>query len=49
MRLLLIPDKFKGSLTAEEVRAAISDGVRAVFPEADTIGFPASDGGDGFL
>lgn len=44
-----MPDKFKGSLTAAGVRTAIAEGVRAVFPEADIVGFPASDGGDGFL
>jgi glycerate kinase len=49
MRLVLIPDKFKGSLTGEEVRAALAAGVRDVFPEAGLVGFPASDGGDGFL
>ena len=49
MRLVLIPDKFKGSLTAEEVRSAIEAGVLEVFPDAELVGFPASDGGDGFL
>ena len=49
MRIILIPDKFKGSLSAEGVRAAIAEGVRAVYPQADLMGFPASDGGDGFL
>ena len=49
MRLLLIPDKFKGSLTAAEVCSAISSGIQEVFPEAEITTFPASDGGDGFL
>lgn len=49
MRLILIPDKFKGSLTAREVREAIAAGVLAVFPDAELVSFPASDGGDGFL
>lgn len=49
MRLILIPDKFKGSLTSKEVREAISAGVLEVFPDADLISFSASDGGDGFL
>ncbi len=49
MRLILIPDKFKGSMTAKEVREAIGAGVLEVFPDAELIGFPASDGGDGFL
>ncbi len=49
MRLVLIPDKFKGSLTARQVREAIAAGVREVYPDAALKGFPASDGGDGFL
>lgn len=46
---MLMPDKFKGSLTAAGVRTAMAEGMHAVFPEAKIIGFPASDGGDGFL
>lgn len=49
MRLVLIPDKFKGSLTAAEVRQAIEAGVREVYPRAEFACFAASDGGDGFL
>lgn len=47
--MVLIPDKFKGSLTAAEVSLAIEEGVRTVFPRAECMGFPVSDGGDGFL
>ncbi len=49
MKLLLIPDKFKGSLTASEVIESIRRGVHAVFPEAMVHSVQASDGGDGFL
>ncbi|MCO5723864.1 glycerate kinase [Robiginitalea marina] len=49
MRMVLIPDKFKGSLTAAEVTLAIEKGVRSVIPGAEFMNFPASDGGDGFL
>ena len=49
MRLLLIPDKFKGSLTAEEVVSAIRAGVNRVVPEAIMDSIQASDGGEGFL
>ena len=49
MKLLLIPDKFKGSLTASEVVEAISKGVRSVHPEAIIDSILASDGGEGFL
>ncbi len=49
MKIVLIPDKFKGSLTAAEVRLAIEAGVRQVYPDAEIASFEASDGGDGFL
>lgn len=49
MRFILIPDKFKGSLSAEEVIAALSNGIRRVYPHAEIHSVIASDGGDGFL
>ncbi|MEM9142766.1 MAG: glycerate kinase [Bacteroidota bacterium] len=49
MRILLIPDKFKGSLTAQEVIFAISQGIRLSRPQAKIRSLLASDGGDGFL
>ena len=49
MNFLLIPDKFKGSLTAKEVIAAISKGILSVDKNAKIQSVIASDGGDGFL
>ena len=49
MRILLIPDKFKGSLTAQEVVDAMSRGIRSIHPVARIDSILASDGGDGFL
>ncbi|MDM9632636.1 glycerate kinase [Robiginitalea aurantiaca] len=49
MRFALIPDKFKGSLSAAGVCKALESGIRAVYPNADIRSFAASDGGDGFL
>ncbi len=49
MNFVLIPDKFKGSLTANEVMMAMENGIRDVLPEAGVTGFLVSDGGDGFL
>lgn len=49
MKILILPDKFKGSLTAKEVINAISKGVINVFPDAEITSVLASDGGDGFL
>jgi glycerate kinase len=49
MRILIAPDKFKGSLTAVEAAAAIAEGALRVYPEADAIQFPVADGGEGTL
>ncbi len=46
-RVVLAPDKFKGSLTAPEVAAALARGIRAVVPAADVHTVPVADGGDG--
>lgn len=49
MKYLLVPDKFKGSATAEEVVDALSKGIRSADKEAHIDAVIASDGGDGFL
>jgi hypothetical protein len=41
------PDKFKGSLTAAEVAAALAAGLLDVLPGPETIKLPVADGGDG--
>lgn len=48
-RVLVAPDKFKGSLPAQEVARALADGVRRVHPDADVDCLPVADGGDGTL
>lgn len=48
-RVLVASDKFKGSLTAAEVAAAVSAGVRRVVPDAVLDAVPVADGGDGTL
>lgn len=45
MRVLVAPDKFKGSLTAAEVATAVADGLEAA--GLDTVTLPLADGGDG--
>lgn len=45
--VVVAPDKFKGSLTAVEVAAAVAEGVRAEVPDATVIELPLADGGDG--
>ncbi|SHJ54731.1 glycerate kinase [Arenibacter nanhaiticus] len=49
MKVLLIPDKFKGSLRAEEVILALSKGILRLAPKTAIFTVLASDGGDGFL
>lgn len=49
MKILLAPDKFKDSLTAEAVCRSMEDGIHEVDPTAEILSFPLSDGGDGFL
>ena len=49
MNILLIPDKFKGSLTAKEVIAAIKKGILEFEPSSIVNHVIASDGGDGFI
>jgi len=46
-RVVLAPDKFKGSLTAAEVAEALAAGLRDVLPGLETIMLPVADGGDG--
>ncbi|MEM9259847.1 MAG: glycerate kinase, partial [Bacteroidota bacterium] len=47
--ILIAPDKFKGSLTAEEVCEAIAAGLRTRHPEVNIRFAPLADGGDGSL
>lgn len=49
MKILLIPDKFKGALAANEVISAIANGVKGAMPNAEIHSILASDGGEGFL
>lgn len=48
-RVLLAPDKFKGTLTAAEVAGHLSTGLRSVLPEMEVVVVPVADGGDGTL
>lgn len=47
MKILLAPDKFRGSLTAAEVCKAMSEGIRKVLPDAEILPIPMADGGEG--
>ncbi|WP_433860035.1 glycerate kinase [Streptomyces kronopolitis] len=45
--MLIAADKFKGSLTAVEVAAHVTAGLRRVLPGLDVVAVPVADGGDG--
>lgn len=47
MRVVVAPDKFKGSLTAREVADRVAAGIAAVVGEVDVVRVPVADGGDG--
>jgi len=48
LRVLIMPDKFKGTLAAAGVCAAIARGWKSVRPQDELELLPMSDGGDGF-
>jgi len=47
MKILIAPDKFKGSLSAFEVADNIEKGILKVFPKAIVVKVPMADGGEG--
>ena len=47
MRILIAPDKFKGTLSADEVAENIAAGLREVLPDAKIDIAPMADGGEG--
>jgi glycerate 2-kinase len=46
-RVVLAPDKFKGSLPATRVARALARGIRGVRPQVEVVEFPVADGGEG--
>ncbi|HEX5881666.1 MAG TPA: glycerate kinase [Actinomycetota bacterium] len=49
MRVVVAPDKFKGSLTAAQVAARVAAGLARAAPGAEVLEMPVADGGDGTL
>ena len=49
MKILLCPDKFKGSLSAAQACEAIAQGIRRHSANAEVVLHPLADGGDGLL
>ncbi|MGB3465385.1 MAG: glycerate kinase [Cyclobacteriaceae bacterium] len=49
MKVIIAPDKFKGSLSALQVCKAIERGIRQILPQIEIISHPLGDGGEGSL
>lgn len=49
MRIVVAPDKFKGSLDAAAVASHLSRGIRETLPDARVTAVPMADGGEGTL
>jgi glycerate 2-kinase len=49
VRIVVAPDKFKGTLTASEAARAMAAGASRAHPGAEVIVVPAADGGEGTL
>lgn len=49
MKIVVAPDKFKGSLSAADAAAAIARGVRRAWPGAEIRQVPVADGGEGTM
>jgi glycerate kinase len=46
-KVILAPDSFKGTLSAQEVCDVMERAIRARYPEAEIIAIPVADGGEG--
>ena len=49
MRILIVPDKLKGSLSAAEAASAIRRGILRELPGASIVEMPIADGGEGTM
>ncbi|ENX33565.1 hypothetical protein F889_02226 [Acinetobacter colistiniresistens] len=49
MKVVIAPDSFKDSLSAQEIAQAIASGWQQVFPDAEIIQCPMADGGEGSI
>ncbi|AUP79884.1 glycerate kinase [Flavivirga eckloniae] len=47
MKIILAPDKFKGSLTGIQFCNAVEEGIKDIIPSAEIVKLPLADGGDG--
>ena len=48
-KILVAIDSLKGCLSTQEANRAAAEGIHSVWPEAEVVEVPVSDGGEGFL
>jgi len=46
-KIIIAPDSFKGTLTAEKATDIIADEIRKAFPDCEIVKMPIADGGEG--
>ena len=49
MKIIVALDSFKGCLSSAEANQAAAEGILLLYPQAEVIQIPVSDGGEGFL
>jgi len=49
LKIVIAPDKFKGSLTASQAAQSVEAGFKTIFPSAEYVVLPVADGGEGTL
>ncbi|KRG16179.1 glycerate kinase [Lederbergia galactosidilytica] len=49
MKIVIAPDSFKGSVSAQEAALSIERGVRRAYTHAETVLVPVADGGEGTM
>ncbi|MGI2328102.1 glycerate kinase [Planococcus sp. YIM B11945] len=49
MKIVVAPDSFKGSLSAQAVCKSVKRGIHTVFPDAEVVELPLADGGEGIM
>jgi glycerate kinase len=49
MKFIAAIDSFKGCLTSVEANQAATEGIKSIYPDAEILQVPVSDGGEGFV
>ena len=49
MKIVIVPDSFKGSASSQEVAQWIENGILSAIPDCETIKIAIGDGGEGTL